>query len=126
MASHPNHTTSSVPDLIPTEFVAMGKKHFDECAKVQTEFLGRLRDANQKWINHVQAEIRSFSDFGAKLIAARSIPEAATAYQDLATRHMEMANECAKHFLAESRAFMETGSRILSKGQFPDGRNAST
>jgi hypothetical protein len=47
MASHPNDTTSSVRDLIPTEFIAMGKKHFDEYAKAQTEFLGRLQDANQ-------------------------------------------------------------------------------
>jgi hypothetical protein len=63
----------------------------------------------------VQAEIRSFSDFGAKVIAARSIPEAATAYQDLATRHIEMANECAKHFLAESQAFIETGCAYCRK-----------
>ena len=48
-------------------------------------------------------------------------PEVATAYQEWATRHMEMAAEDAKRFFADGQKFAETGARLLSNGWQANG-----
>lgn len=117
---------SAAARLIPPEFALMGQKGIEEFTKAQAELFEKFQDANQKWLDRLLAEATVLSEFSTKLTTARSIPDAATAYQDLATRHMEMAGEDAKRLLADSQAFMETGARILSGGWRPNGQGASS
>jgi hypothetical protein len=49
-------------------------------------------------------------------MAARSIPEAMTAYQEWANRQLEMTAEDAKHFFADGQKFIEASTRLMSSG----------
>ena len=122
--SHSERTEKSpLPNLIPAEFAAMGKKRFDELAAMQTERLEKLQEANRNWFDRMQAEVTLASEFAAKLTSARSIPEAATAYQEWASRHMEMAAEDAKRMFADGQKLAETGARLFFNGWRSNGHD---
>lgn len=97
-------------------FAAMGKKRVEDFANAQTEFLGKLQEANRQWFERMQSEASLASEFASKLSAARSIPDAMTACQEWTSRRFEMMAEDGKHFLTDIQKFVETGSRLASNG----------
>lgn len=113
----------SLPNLIPAEFAAMGKKRFEELAAMQTERMEKLQEANRHWFDRMQAELTLASELAAKLTAAHSIPEAATAYQEWASRHMAMATEDAKRIFADGQKLAETGARMFFNGWRSNGHD---
>jgi hypothetical protein len=114
----------SQPDGMPAELAATSKKQIEKLVAMQTEFLKRLQEANQKWFERMQSEASLASDFAVKLTAARSIPESATAFQEWSSRRTEMAADDARHLLGEGQKFVETGARILSKSWLSNGAGA--
>lgn len=70
---------SALPNLIAAEFAATGKKYFELFAKAQTELFDKLADTNRQWLDRMQVEANSVSEFASKLTASRSIPDAMTA-----------------------------------------------
>jgi hypothetical protein len=111
-------------NLIPPEFAAMGKKRLEELVATQTKQLEELQEMNRIWLDRMQSEATLVSEFSAKLTAARSIPDVAAAYQEWATRHMEMAAEDAKRIFEEGQKFAEIGGRLFSNG-WPAGGQGS-
>ena len=101
----------------------MGKKRLDELVAKQTEQLEKLQEVNRNWIDRIQSQAKLGSEFVAKLTAARSIPEVATAYQEWASRQMEMATEDAKRIFADGQKLAETGARLLSNGWRSNGHD---
>jgi hypothetical protein len=116
---------SSKPNFFPTEFIAIVRKRIEELTKAQTELFAKLQDANQRWMDRWQTEGNLFSEFSTKLTAARSLPEAATAYQDLAGQQLQMVSEDTKQLFADTRALMETGARVASNGWLLNGSGAA-
>lgn len=107
---------SSLSNLLPAEFAAMGKQRLDALAAMQKELLNTLQELNQNWFDRMQSEATLASEFAAKLSAACSMPETATVYQEWATRRMKMAAEDAKRLVADGQKLAETGTRLLSSG----------
>lgn len=116
----------SSSNLIPPGFAAMGKKRLEELVAIQTEQLEKLREVNRNWLDRAQSEATLTSEFTTKLTAARSIPEVATAYQEWASRHIEMAAEDTKRIFADSQKLAETGARLLISGWQSNGHGGST
>jgi Phasin protein len=117
---------SSLPNLLPPEFAAMGKQQVEALVAMQAELLKTLQDTSRNWFDRMQLEATLASQFAAKLSAARSIPEAASVYQEWAKKCMQMAAEDAKRLVADSQKLAETGTRLLSSGWPPGGRGGST
>jgi hypothetical protein len=113
--------TAGTPNPIPTEFAAIGKKRIDELVAAQTEQFEKLRDISRNWLDRIQSETRLASELATKLTAVRSVPEVATAYQEWATRHMEMAAEDAKRIFIDAQKLAESGAQFLSKGLRTNG-----
>ncbi len=90
---------------------------------MQTEQLEKLQEVNRNWIDRMKSQAKLGSEFAAKLTAARSIPEVATAYQEWAGRQMEMAAEDAKRIFADGQKLAETGARFLSNGWRTNGHD---
>ena len=111
--------------LIPLEIATMGKKRLEEFVAIQKEQLEKLQEVNRHWIERMQSAATLASEYAAKLTAARSIPEAATAYQEWAQRHMEMAAEDGKRIVADGQKLAETGARLLSNAWRPNGHGGS-
>jgi hypothetical protein len=124
--SHTKPPAKSPPaPLIPPEIITLGKKQFENLAKLQAELIENLQEANRSWLDRMQSEANLASEFATKLTAARSIPETATLCRELASRRLEMAAEDARHLLADSQKFMETGAHLLAN-RWLDGGQRNT
>jgi hypothetical protein len=121
-----DRATKPPSNMIPPELAAMGKKRLEEFVAMQTEQLEKLQEMNQSWFDRMQSEAALASEFTTKLTAARSLPEVAAVYQEWATRHMEMAAEDGKRFLADGQKLAETGARLLSNSWQANGHGGST
>jgi len=120
--SHAERTdNSSSPNLIPTEFAEVGKKRVEEFVNTQTELFEKLQEMNRQWFDRAQSEAKLASELASKLTAARSIPDALTAYQEWTSRRFEMMAEDNKHLLADVQKFMEAATRLLPNSLFKGG-----
>ena len=102
--------------LIPSAFITMGRKQIHECVKAHSELVGRIQDANQSWLDHLQSEANLSTEFASKMTAARSIPDIAALLLEWNKRHMEMAKVDAKHVVADTQKIMQAGARLLPGG----------
>ncbi|QHO75686.1 hypothetical protein ACH79_26720 [Bradyrhizobium sp. CCBAU 051011] len=117
---------SGAPNLIPPEFAAMGKQRLDELVAAQTQQFENLREIGWSCFDRMQSEAALASELAAKLTAVRSIPEAATAYQEWATHRMEMAAEDAKRIFADAQKLTKTGTQLLSNGLRTNGHGSDS
>jgi hypothetical protein len=92
----------------------------DEMMKMQTQFLTAWQDMHREWLERAKVEADFASEFVAKLSAARSLPDAATLWQDWTKRRMEMLAEDTRRLLADSQKFFQAGARFGSTG-WPTG-----
>jgi hypothetical protein len=93
-----------------------GKERTEAMVAAQAEFLDRLREINQLWFERAKSEVELATELAAKLAHARSVPESATAYQEWATRRMQLALEDGQRLFADSVKLMETSARLFSSG----------
>jgi hypothetical protein len=109
------------------DFAGMGKNGLEEAVKAQAAILQRFQYLNRRWLERWQAEVKLFSDFSATLTTARSMPEVAKAYQDLATGQWELATEDAKRVMADSEALASNGGQLFPNSwPVRSGGDAST
>jgi len=109
-----------MPDL-----ATFGRKSVEQFTKVQTELLEKFQATNKHWLDRFQVEADLWSEFRDKLSAARTTEEVAAACQKLATRHVEMAQEDARHMVADGQAMFETATRLLSNGHAAPGKGTT-
>jgi hypothetical protein len=102
--------------LVFPEMAEMGKKRIENFVDTQRELLTQLQESNRQWFDRMQSEAKIASDFANKVMGARSIPEAMTAYQEWANRQLEMTAEDAKRLFTDGQKFMEASTRLLSNG----------
>ena len=114
-----------LPNLVPAEFAAMGKKRVEELAKVQKELLDKLQETNRQWLERMQLEMNVASEFASKLTTVRSIPDAAAVCQEWMTRRLEMMTEDGKRVFADTQKFMEAATRLLPNSLFKGGGSLS-
>jgi len=101
---------------------AMGKKHFDELAKIQSDLLEEIREANQNWLDRMQSEATLASEFSSKLTASHSIADTTAACQEWAKRRMELFTEDGQRLMTNSQKFTEKAAQFLSDGWLSNGR----
>lgn len=102
--------------LDPTQFLEAGKKRVESMIDTQAKLLDVLQDVNREWLERAQSEAGLAAEFWNKLAAARSVPEAAVAYQDWASRRMQMFAEDGQRLLSDGQKFMEAGTRLFANG----------
>ena len=105
---------TSLPGMNMAEFSAMGQERMEEFTLVQSELFDKLQKANQLWLDRIQVEANSASEFASKLTAARSIPDVMTACQEWASQRFKMMAEDRKHVLDDYQKFAKAGARLLS------------
>lgn len=126
---HPNTERSEKPlqpNAVSPGFAGWGKQTLDRLGATQAELLESFQALSQSRFERMQSQATLASDLGAKLTAARSIPEATAAYQEWGRRQMEMASEDAKELFANGQKLLESGTRVFSNGWRSGGPGAST
>jgi hypothetical protein len=85
-----------------------------EClGRFQAELLEKIHEVNRHWLERVQSEATLAAEFAAKMGAARSLPAAATIYQEWARRQLKLTVEDARYAISTGQALMDMGSRLL-------------
>lgn len=98
------------------DFAAISKKRLEDIAKAQETLFEKFQNVNRRWLDRWQAEAKLLSEFGTKLAAARSLPEATSAYQELTNKQLEMMNDDAKQLMADGQILAEAGARMFTNG----------
>ena len=111
-------------NVMPAELTALGKQRTEDFVKAQTELFEGLQQWNKQWLERMQSEATLASEFAAKLMSARTIPDAMSAYQQWSGRHLEMLTEDGKHLFADVQKTMEAGARLFSNGGWAAGKDA--
>jgi hypothetical protein len=113
---------AAVPNLLVfPEMAEMGKKRMESFVDAQRQLFNQLQETNRQWLDRMQSEAKVASDFANKVMGARSIPDAMSAYHEWANRQLEMTAEDAKRFFADGQKFIEASTRLLSS----NGRGGS-
>jgi hypothetical protein len=85
----------------------------ERLSRFQAELFKKIQEVNRHWLERVQSEATLSAEFAAKVGAARSFPEAATVYQEWASRQLKLAVEDASYAISTGEALMDMGSRLL-------------
>lgn len=113
---HGEHKAKSASDQTAAELTAMGKKQIEEFAKVQTELLDQVRQANQQWMERLQLQANLAAKVATQLAAAHSVPEAMSIYREWTGQQLEMMANDGKHFLDDTQRLIGASARLLSNG----------
>jgi len=103
-------------EFIPAGSAEMEKQRVAAWMEMQKEFFDRLQEINQAWFGRLKSEINLASDFAAKLMACRTLPETTTAYQECMGKRMELLAEDGQRLLADGQKFVNLGARFLLNG----------
>ena len=96
------------------ELAEMGKKQVEAIIDAQTEMFEALQEWHRDYFASTRSETILVSDIAAKLMAARSLPETGTAYQEWLGRWTARLGEDGQRLLADSQKFMEASSRFVA------------
>jgi hypothetical protein len=105
------------PNLMSSEMTGISRKNIETLAAVQKEFLDALSKANRVWITYFNEEAALTSNFTEKLTKTKSIPDAAAAYQEWMSQHMELLSKQAQRVLAETQDFTKACTQIVDNGR---------
>jgi hypothetical protein len=88
----------------PPVIAAMAKERFEELAKVQSDLLVEIREANQNWLDRIQSEAALACELTSKLNASRSIADPTTACQEWAKQRMDLFTEDGQRLMTTARS----------------------
>jgi hypothetical protein len=93
-----------------------GKKNVEAMMGAQKELFESFEQINREWFDRLKAEADFAAECFSKLAAARTIPEAATAYQECANRRMQLLAEDGQRLLAAGEKFLPRLGRTSLTG----------
>jgi len=91
--------------------------NFEALSAVQKELLDTLTRANRAWFACCNEEAAMASNFARKMTTARSIPEAAAAYQEWASQQMELFSRQAQKVFEDTQDLTKAYARIMGNGK---------
>jgi hypothetical protein len=83
-----------------------GRKSIEAMTGVQKELFETFEQMNRDWFDRLKAEADLATECFSKLAGARTIPDVATAYQECATRRMQLLAEDGQRLLAAGEKFL--------------------
>jgi hypothetical protein len=99
----------------PVEVAKEAEKQFKAVAESQKDIFEMLMKMNQHWMERAAVEAKSMTDLGSKLTSARSLPDAAEAYQQWMTERTRTLAEDSQHFMADCQKFLDSVMHSLPK-----------
>jgi Phasin protein len=99
-----------------SDVTALSRRGVDDFVKVQAELFDKFQDLSRDWVKRWQAEANLLTDFGVRLATARTVGDAASAYQDVANRQLELTTEDMKRFVTGAEMFARGGVGLFANG----------
>lgn len=88
----------------------------DSMIDVQRQFLEYAAELNQAWATRAKTESELATALAGRLAAARSVPDAAAAWQECLQRQMQLNAEDARRLVEQNQRFMRVGADIFTNG----------
>jgi len=85
--------------------------------RLQKEMIGLLSDISQDWFARASAEAELALRLPNRLGAARTVPEAVTAYQEWFGEWMSRCTEDSRRLFSDSEKIVDTGTRCFTGKQ---------
>lgn len=101
---------------LPADLSATAKKRMEEFSSAQGDLFENVQDFNQQWLTRIETEAKVASEFASRLAAAKSVPDAMSAYQQWGSRHLEMMAEDGVHFMENAHKVIQLGAHLLTTG----------
>ncbi len=98
-------------------FADVGAPDVTAGLRLQKEMIGLLSDLSQDWFARATAEAALALRLPNKLTAARSMPDAVTAYQQWFGEWMHRCSEDTQRLFADGEKIVDTGARCLTRKQ---------
>jgi hypothetical protein len=95
-------------------FGEIGTRSIISGLRLQKEMLGVLSDIGQQWFSRATSEAELALKLPNKLTAARSMPDALSAYQEWLGEWMSMFGEDSRRFMSDSRRIIDAGVRCFA------------
>jgi hypothetical protein len=104
------------PMFNPADFTKFGKEQTEAISEIQKEFSKLIEQANADWMARIELERDLASELTTKLSSAKTLPDAAKAYQEWMARRMETISKDSQKFFADSQKFVSSMNRFLASG----------
>jgi hypothetical protein len=104
----------------PALFSELGKQQLGTLLALQKEFFEATQEMNRAWSARTELGAVIVSQFLAKLGAARTLPDAMSAYQECMSKQIEFLTEEGRRLYDDSGKLMTKSARL-----FPNGHTAS-
>lgn len=117
-----NGSTATPPVFNPTDLAKFGKEQADALIDMQQELAKLLEQANKDWLARVEQERELATELATKLSGAKTLPDAAKAYQDWMGRRMETIATDSQKFFTDCQKFAGSMNRLMMRGM-PDPRH---
>jgi len=111
---HGDPATSAAIAMMHPEVFDFARKRVDALLAVQKDLMQTLEGINHDMFNRVKVEAELASEFVGKLSAARTVPDAATTYQEWASRELELLAEDGRHLFANGEKIMQASRRLFA------------
>jgi hypothetical protein len=98
-------------------FGGVGARNISAGLRLQKAMLGLLSDMGQDWFARAAAEAELALRLPNKLTAARSVPDAVTAYQEWFGEWINRYSEDSRRLFSDSQKIVDTSARCLTGRQ---------
>ncbi len=88
----------------------------DSMIDLQRQALEYAAELNQVWTARAQSESKLVTDLMTKLAGARSIPDAASAWQECLQRQIQLNAEDTRRLLEQNQKFMRMSAEVFTNG----------
>jgi len=105
---------ASIAEFGPVQLVQLGQKKAETLLDLQRDLLDACDEANRDWATRFKSEVKLWSEFATKLVAAQTIPELAEAYGECLSQRAQLAAEDGQLLLAEGQKIIATVTGALS------------
>lgn len=122
MSTNESSPKWTLPVFNPTAFAGFGKEQTEALMEMQRELSKLIEQANEDWLARVEVERNMATELTSKLSSAKSLPDAAKAYQEWMSRRLETMTRDSQKFFADSQKFVSSMNRLLSNS----GKGASS
>jgi hypothetical protein len=95
----------------------VGARNITAGLRLQKEMLGLLSDMGQDWFARATAEAELGLRLTNRLTAARSVPDAVTAYQEWLGEWMNRCSEDSQRLLSDGQKMVVAGTRCFAQKQ---------
>lgn len=106
-----------------TGFAIFGQKQSQALTEAQQEWTRLFQQANDDWRARIALERDMAAELTSELTAAKTLPDAAAAYQKWMTRHFELMAKDSQKLMESSQTFATSMSRLLP---YATGRDSGT